>query len=272
VAAVTGITPAADLQRAQLAVVAARNKLAQAQSSGAGLAATLADQAALDSAIYSLNQQVQSNAQQTQSDAQGLISSGLALEQSQTLDPVLQATEAVTAAANFLKTIKPSAYKTTAGYLAAKQNAEADLNNKRLAVTAAMISQDTATAQYELDTQQISSQQYIDSLTRLLAIKKMTLSQRQQLEEDIFNANQAGAVNLNVGNIKLPTSYEVRRALEKAHHGESSAQGGVVATVTNHNVWNFNIHRTADSGKVVQAIGKAAQVNTKSAMKAAGVF
>jgi hypothetical protein len=247
--------------------------LAKTISTGGGQVAIITAQAGLDSAIYSLNQAMQSNAQTIEQDAQGLIDANTALAQSQTLDPVQQALDALKGDEAKLKTIKRSDYKSPSEYLAAVKNQQAAVNNDRTKAQQALLSQDQATLQYEYTTQQIGSDQYLKGLEALLKLKKLSLAERQQLETQIYQLGQSTAVDLNVGSIKLPTSYEVRSAIARASHGRlGQVAGGVNANVTSNVKIAIVVNKNADVRKVTDAIGKALDTNVQGIAQAAGLI
>jgi hypothetical protein len=266
-----GLNPADAIRVARTNVDIARNLLAFDRSHGAGEAQVLQDQKALLDAEYSLNQTIQQRSQQIASDAQQLIQAQAALAESRTLDPVKQAADAIRADTQSLATIKPENYQSTQQYQAALANAQAQRNKDIQAKRDAIINQDMQTLSYEYNTMQIGSQQYINGLERILRTQKMSLQQRQQIEQEIYQlkTTQGQNLDLNVGSIKLPSIYEIRRAIGLGRSGElPGAQG----TVINHQASVVvNVYSSSDVAAVGNAIDQQLNTSVRSAMRAKGV-
>ncbi len=268
---ITGISPAADIARAQSAVSAAATMLAYDQSHGAGQAQILSDQAALYDSQRALNQSIQQRDQQIAQDAQALLAAQAGFLESQTLDPIKQAREAMAADIKSLALIKPSDYTTQSQYQTAILNQKAKINNDRTSLNDKIVQQDLSTLKFELSTQKIGDQQYINALQNILKNKKLTLQERQQVQQDIFSTQQGLGANmdLNVGKIKLPSVYEIKRAIGMGQHGVMPGGSGTVINHTASVVVNVYGPKGASAVGVVLDHHLGTSVN--SSMRAKGV-
>ncbi len=272
IAEVKGNSPKADVERARRTVVEARQKLARDKANNAGEAAILTDQAGLDDALNALNNLIQSNAQALHQSAAAYIASQAALSESQTLDPVRQAQEQLAADTKTIATIQRKDFKSRQDYLTALNNQRAKVNTDAQGVQDAIVQQDLSTLAFESHTQQIGDSAYISGLEQILANKKLSLAERQQIESQIYDLQHAtsavGALDINVGNISLPSVYEIRRAIAGVG-GQSSLQGAVVNHTATVNVY---VNRASDASAVGQVLDDQLGTSVRSAMRSAGVI
>lgn len=261
---VTGISPADDILRARLTVTEMADKLARDQSSGAGQAAILNDQAALFDAERALNQAVQQRSQQEAQNADALLKAQTALQQSQTLDPIKKASEQLASDIQALTLIKPQDYTDPKQYQAALLQARAKINNDRTSLNDQIVQTDLSTAQFELTTNKIGDQQYINILERILRTKRLTLQQKQQIESEIYRVQQglAGNLDLNVGNIKLPSVYEIKRAIGLGQRGQLP---GGTNTIVNH---TSNVTVNVYGAKGAAAVGHVLDAHLNTSISA----
>lgn len=266
-----GTTPQDQITVARDAVTTARNLLAFDRSHNAGQAAIMSDEKDLLDAENSLNQTLQQQAQQVAQDAQSLNSAIASLRESQTLDPIKQAQDAIDADTKNLKTIKPQDYQTSGQYKAAVANAQAQRNKDIQAKRDAIVNQDLDNLSFEYNTMQIGGQQYINGLEKILRTQKMTLAERHQIEEQIYQLKTATGSNLdlNVGSIKLPSIYEIRRAIGLGQRGELPGSQG---TVINHQASVVvNVYSAKDAPAVGQVLDDHLNTSVRSAMRAKGL-
>lgn len=273
---ITGITPAADLERAKQTLANAWGKLQRDQAEQKGQGQINQDYAAALDAQRALNQQIQSNAQQVASDAASLISARAALQESRTTDPVAQARDQLAADRKILATIKPADYKNYSEYLAAYTSQQAKIGEDTKNVTDQLVQTRMSTLQYELHTQQITGQQYISGLEALLKMHGLSKQEIQNIRSAIFDEAQSQAVNLNTADIKLPTTYEIRRAI-----AGTVRQGGRIpqntGTVVNHTVTNnvnmqVLVDRNADMKAFAATLDNALKSNFTGQAQAAGLI
>jgi hypothetical protein len=266
-----GTSPAADIARARQTVTNAQAKLAADSRSGAGEVAIINDQAALNNAVNSLNSTLQSDAQNLAQEMQSLIDAQVAFQQSQTEDPIKQAREQLQGDIRKLSTIKRSDYPDQKQYETALLNARAAVGKDRQGVNDALVQQQEGTLQFELNTDKIGDQQYINGLQQILKTRKLSLSARQQLLTEIYQAKNSMSqdMDLNVGNIKLPSVYQIRRAIGLGKQGELP---GAQNTTVNHTA---SVTVNVYGAKGAQAVGKVLDdhLNTsvRASMRAAGV-
>lgn len=274
--AITGISPQDDIARAQVAVQRARALLAFDQANGAGQATILQDQASLFQAQYQLNQQIQQRDAQIESDAKAMIDAQAAYAESQTTNPVQQARDALAAAQRALTVIRPQDYKTYQEYQTAILNQKAAAGKAVQDLRQAIVQQDERTLKFELDTLRITDQQYINGLQQLLKMRHLSLQDRQQIMQDIFDVTQQTAVNLNTGNIKMPTTYEVKSAIRNAMRGRRAAAADTGAAVVQNNSMsttvNLYVSKDADIAKVAKVLDAHANTTAQAAAQAAGLI
>lgn len=98
--------------------------------------------------------------------------------------------------------------------------AQANVNNLKQAYEQSLIQQRQSTTEFQLNMQQITVQQAINQLQDLLKLRGITLQDRQSILQRIrqlqLTDNTGGQFDLAPGNIKLPTPYDVRRAVQRA--------------------------------------------------------
>lgn len=125
-----------------------------------------------------------------------------------------------------------------------------------------------AQLKYEHDTEKLSDGAYIASLEQILQTRKLASSTKRQLLQEIYQLQNASAsgLELNVGSIKLPSIYEVRRAIAGGHAAGVNGQ----LNVTTNNEFKIDVHKGGDEDKVFRAIDKALNSGSRAAMRAAG--
>lgn len=292
-ARITGIGPNADIRRAKTDLDNARRVLAFDRSHNAGLKQILQDQADVFDKERALHEAIQQHASQVSSDLQGFLQAQGNLAESQTTDPVQRAEIELNTARRILASIKPSQFKTQQEYLTALLNAQADVNNKRTAVAQAIMDTDMSTLDFELHTNQITNAQYVAGLQSLLSMKQLTLQQRQSILSKIYDIEHQSDVSLNLGDIKMPTTYEVERAIKGAVQRPIQAarnalmgaggDGGSIhdymragavpaAVAQNTNTITINVSKDTDMSAFAAALEQAVNGNFTGAAQAAGII
>lgn len=268
---ITGISPADDMARAKQGVTDAANQLARDRASGKGQAAILADQAALFDAEHALNQQIQTRSQQEAQDASALLQAQTSLQQSQTLDPIKQAREQLASDIRALALIKPQNYTDPKQYQAALLGARAKINSDKTSLNDQIVQTDLATAQFELNTGKIGDQQYINTLNTILRTKRLTLQEKQQIESEIYRVQQglSGSLDLNTGNIKLPSVYEIKRAIGLGQRGQ--LPGGTNMVVNHTSNVTVNVYGPKGATAVGRVLDAHLNTSVSSVMRAKGV-
>jgi hypothetical protein len=156
-----------------------------------------------------------------------------------------------------------------------KIKSEAELNNARKAYQETLVQETENWVNFELSMGAISSQQAIDRLQQLLRAKDINKSTRDQIKQQIYqlenSATTNGTYDLAPGNIKLPTAFDVQRAISSAvaGHGPSLIHAPSEVSVVNQIV--VNVDQNADVHKVADAIDRATGSRLKSRLKAVGV-
>lgn len=135
-----------------------------------------------------------------------------------------------------------------------RDQARIDLRNKQNSAEAAAFNQRLSDVQTAEELGRISHEAYISYLqnehNRLSAIKNRTRQQQDQLDQvDKLMKSAADQLNgqFNIGNIKLPTIYEVRRAIAEGSGGVKgvssiSGSNARVASTIDNSVRTLNIH------------------------------
>lgn len=123
---------------------------------------------------------------------------------------------------------------------------------------------------FEADIGRITHDQEIRQLQTLLKTIHGNRELRRQVQRQIYalkhEGDQAAGFDLNVGNIKLPTVYEIRRAI-KGGAGPSRGQ----VQVQNNNRIELNVSSEADVDAVFKRVDDITGSSLQSAGRAAGV-
>jgi hypothetical protein len=151
-------------------------------------------------------------AKQQIEDVNALIAAQFALRESQTDDPVKQAQLELAAARSVLKH----------GHFdnrAEKIQAQAEVNNKARALRDARLQSKESDIDFDLSMDRISVQDAMDRYNALLKGHNLSKEQRRQIQQRVHDleqqsANDTSGFVLDVGSIKMPTIYDVRRAFD----------------------------------------------------------
>lgn len=119
--------------------------------------------------------------------------------------------------------------------------------------------------QFSADIDRITTEQEIQELQRLLQNAKLTREQKRQILEQIHSLKQQSDVDLDVGNIKLPTIYDVRRAIAGGDRTKNQSN-----VVINNNV-NVDAKGNKNADDIAHKTSKAIGGHNRSAMKSAGL-
>jgi hypothetical protein len=141
---------------------------------------------------------------------------------------------------------------------AERYRALADRNNKRRARVNAVNDRRIENLDYEHDIGKLTDDAYIRALKRIESTMKVG-SEARRLQHD---ANQEDQFNVNVGDIKLPTIYEIRRAV-------AGSRGG--ATVVQNNAVTLHAHGVNDPKALMAQVDNHLTRGGKSAVRAAGL-
>lgn len=149
-----------------------------------------------------------------------------------------------------------------------KLNAEQALITAVTAKREAVNSARLETIHFEASMEKTTTQMEIEQLESFLATHKLTLAMRRQIRGEIHSlrgqlSSEGEKFDLNIGDMKLPTAYDIRRAV-------LGASGGKSATVNQSNT--FHIANSSNDPSVMgRAIGNALGRSAESAARSAGV-
>lgn len=265
-ASIGGTSPEADIARARAGLATDARLLAVDQANNAGPTAIMNDQKQLLNDQRALQASIVSN-------ARGIIDSQQALAESKTNDPVAIARIQLAGAKRLLAF--DQANNAGAKALIADQ---ADINNKRKALATAALDAQHATIDFNASVGNINQSTELDQLNALLARMKrlhQPLAAVRSIEQEIYNiAHGAGAgVNLNVGNIKVPSVYEVRSALASGQRSRARATTrDALAQIHQDVKVNVIVSKNVDIQKMTDALGTALSTNVTGVAKAAGLI
>lgn len=249
-----------------------------------------------DKAIIDLQTQIAQArtdlAQQAAQEAQDLIAAQFELQESKTDDPVKQAQIELQAARAKAKDPSLTA--------AEKLRAQADVNNKAKALRDANLSDKEDTIDFNLSMERISTQDAIDQYEALLKVKNLGKAQRRQILQRVHDLKaqqdqESGSFDLDVGSIKMPTVYDVRRAFAPIRNGIRAAQQSAPQVIASYAqqttgdataagriganldsgsvgaaVFNITVNDVNAASEVYHAIDRAMKTNVKAKMKSRG--
>lgn len=145
---------------------------------------------------------------------------------------------------------------------------KATVAQKRADVYTQATDEKIAQLKFEHDIEGISDNAYISSLETIIQTRKLATATKRQLLQEIYQLQNGSAkgLELNVGSIKLPSIYEVRRAIAGGQTGALGQQLSVNTT----NEFKITVSKGGDETKVFTAIDKALNTTTRAALRAAG--
>lgn len=247
---VTGTGANQDIQRAQINLNAQRQELQALQAGGAEPNKIKAMQTQINEAENALGKNLLARAK-TITDANAQIKAA------GVQDPIAKARIELAAALADEKGLSGPELLQQQATVAQKK---ADISNL---VTSERIAQ----LKSEYTMEKISANAEIQGLQQILATRKLSAAEKRSIQEQIFQLQNATAsgLELNTGSIKLPSIYEIRRAI-------AGGQGGVHGqmTVTNTNEIKITVSKHGDEHKVARVIDHALHTNVRAAMRAAG--
>ena len=196
-------------------------------------------------------------------EAKELADSLFDLRISRTEDPVKIARIELQRAQSALKTARTPAER---------NRARAEVNTRRRAHRDAIVNSAVEDAQFMYDMGRMTTGAFRDALQKILDTQKMGKEARRnimrQIRELDKELNQENELELAVGNIRLPTTYEIRRGL-----GMTGAQGGnLFAPTTNNNNITIIVADKADVPAVGEELDKATRSGFNSTARARGII
>jgi hypothetical protein len=204
--------------------------------------------------------QVKQDAQQAHANAEALYQSHIAVREARAGDNTVKRDNIqLEGDLHALRHLKRSDFQTTAEYQAARNNALAKVITDRHQIVTDTANEDLQDAQFQHEIGRLTDDQYIAKLKQILKLKGLSKQMRQNLLLEIHRQEHAndGNLELNVGDIRLPSTYQIVRGLRsKAALGKPvTSAAGALLKQENHNTFNFHIN--GNSKEVAVAVGEA---------------
>lgn len=188
--------------------------------------------------------------------------SAIELDAASTEDPVRQARDR-------LKAANVNARAAKGKGAAAENKAEAERREAARGVREAVASRAIENVEFDAAIGKLTTDQEIAAYTRLLHTLKLGRDAKRSLIEKIHSLQEeaAGSLELTVGNIALPTLYDIKRAVQGGISGGTPQAGSYndYSTQTN------EIHIHGDQREIERALDNTINRNTKTSKKSAGV-
>jgi hypothetical protein len=190
------------------------------------------------------------------------------LRASETTNPVLQGQIAVQTARKEVGLAKGPDERITA---------QTDLNKARQQASQTLVTTREAEIHFHEEMREISKQQAIQQYEELLKVQHLSTQTRDDLRSKIRSlqlaANNNQVYDLAPGSIKLPTAYDVRRAVTNAtlsaNPGHTLAVGGT--QVTQNNTISINVKNAKDAARVGSEIERVTGASLRTRVRKAGL-
>jgi hypothetical protein len=267
--AITGTGPAADRARLQSELHGAQRVLAaaRAEKPNPGKADDIKNAIiGVHNIEQQINQSVHDRTVQAHQDAAALRDSLTAIAVAKAGDdPVKRDRAQLKGDLGDLHALKRSDFQSTAAYQAARNQALAKVITDRHQIVTDTANVDLQNAQFEHQIGKLTDDQYISKLKDILKLKGLSKQMRQQLLLEIYQTEHANDSNLelNVGDIKLPSTYQIVRGLRSKLGAKAPAvsqTAGALLKTENHNTFTFIVNGSAK--EMSQAIGEALDMAT----------
>lgn len=152
---------------------------------------------------------------------------------------------------------------------AERLNALAQLIQARAQKRDSIYQSEVEDIQFQADIGKLTLDQQVRQYQHLLHTLNLTRDLRRDLRRKIYDLKQQSeqdseGFDLKVGDIKLPTIYEIRRALK-------GGLGAPQVSVSQQNTFNIPVKNGEDAAKVGQQIDKAINGGAANAMRSAGL-
>lgn len=188
--------------------------------------------------------------------------SAIELDAASTEDPVRQARDK-------LKAANVNARASHGKGAVAENKAEAEKREAARGVRDAVAGKAIENVEFDVAIGKLTVDQEIAAYTRLLHTLKLGRDAKRNLIEKIHSLQEeaSGSVELTVGNIALPTLYDIKRAVQGGIGGGNPAAGSYndYSTQTN------EIHIHGDQREIERALDNTVNRNTKASKRSAGV-
>lgn len=192
--------------------------------------------------------------------AQELVRAKGELAKSRTSDPIKQAEIELRTATQLLRYAQTPAERI---------QALADINNRRKDLVNTRLQERTDQEQFLFDIGKISREQYADWIRRFLRghkeLRRINRELYRSLRRTLHSLTQdtENDLDLQVGQIRLPTLYDIRRIIKQ---GTRTASSGVLQQSN-----NFTINGATDPDAVGAAVETAVGNGGRAALRAAGM-
>jgi TP901 family phage tail tape measure protein len=188
--------------------------------------------------------------------------SAIELDSASTEDPVRQARDRLKAANVNSKASKGKG-------AVAENKAEAERREAARGVRDAVASKAIENVEFDVAVGRLTVDGEIAAYTRLLHTLKLGRDAKRNLIEKIHSLQEeaSGSLELTVGNIALPTLYDIKRAVQGGIGGGSPTGGSYNDYSSQSNT--YHIH--GDQGEIERALDNTQRRSTKAAKRSAGV-
>lgn len=272
VSQIPGIGPAADQARQRAAIGNLQADLGLLERDHADPTKIRDQQTKINDAQRALLQSQTQQASTLHQQIAAYIQARAAYQQSQTLDPTTQAREQLAADQQSLALIQRGDFQTQREFQTARLQGLTKVNTDRTTVQNDIVQNRLSQLGFEAHTQQIGDQQYISGLQRILRTSRLSADQQRQIRSQIFDLQHANSStpDLNIGNIHIPSIYEIRAAISRSQSGVIPGQS---STVVNHDATvNVYVNNARDVHKVGKAIDDQLGTSVRAAVRARGLF
>lgn len=248
--------------------------VSDAQAAAADIRASSGTGADYYNALASVAQAQQAAAEYARQQAQELIRATGELRKARTDDPVRQAQIDLTTAKRLQR------FATTE---AERRQSRAEVINARKRVRDTALQSRVEDIDFRLEMERITREEAIRQLQSLTKTSGITKEARRDILRKIKalrDGGEEGELDLRVGDIKLPTAYEVRRALGEAQRGQagpavSAQQASYLrsSTVNNNmggNTVNITVNDPQAAARVYEALDAYGMGPGRAADRAAG--
>jgi TP901 family phage tail tape measure protein len=274
VSRVTGASKADDRKRLQIQLAGARHVLAAARAERPNVNKKddiRQAEIAVNNILHDINEQAQSDAKDAHDLAQQLYESRQAILLAGITDPTRRIQVQLRTDRHALGLIKRGDFKSKIEYQIARNQQIAKIRQDQTDLQQQHISDEYDTASFEHDMGKLTDDAYIRQLRQIVKMKGITKQTKRQLLLEIHRATEenAGDLELNVGNIHLPSIYEIRRAMG----GRSQRFGGAGQMVVHSNpTVHINVANSADAGTVGDQVESVINGPVRANMRAAGLI
>jgi TP901 family phage tail tape measure protein len=271
---IIGVGSAFDRRRLQSQLHTAQSKLSAAKSE-ANYPGKKDDIAQAEIAVNNIRQQILEQAQQDAKDAhdlaQQLYDARRSIGLASITDPMQRLRYQLQTDQHELGLIKRSDFKSQKEYLIARYQQLAKVRQDQTDLQQQHIGDEYDTAKFEHDMGKLTDDAYIRQLRQIVHMKGITKQTKRQLLLEIHQLTDqnAGDLELNVGNVHLPSIYEIRRAMG----GRSQRFGGPgQVTVHSNPTVHINVARSSDVPGVGEQVEQVINGPVRANMRAAGLI